>query len=471
MTTRLILAAAALLAAPAHATDYPLTIENCDQSLVFDAAPARVVTIGQSTTEMLCARRLADRMQGTSVWFNEILPEFAETNAGIERLADNHPGFEAVMGKQPELVTTQFEFHLGAKGVVGTREQFNEIGTQVYAMPADCVDKDNMVGGDGERMQEFSITLMYQALRELAQIFDVEERSNALEAEMRDRVDTAANLARDLGAEGKTAVVWFSSPDIALDPFVAGQNGIAGFVLKTLGLHNVIDSAEEWPSIGWETIASADPDYIIIARMDRRRFAADDHEVKLDYLQTDPVTRHMSAVRDGRSGACPGMTDLAAGPAQRRSLGLPWLGAGLAALRPALALGISIGETFIPPQVIWRTLANRLAEAGHDLHPIQDGIIWNYRLTRALVAAACGAGLAVSGVVLQALLRNALADPYILGISAGASTGAVLVMVLGIGAGAVSLSVGAFAGGCWPFRWSWHWPARRAAAPDCHKRG
>lgn len=300
MKAGLVLCAAALFAGPAMATTYPLTVENCGQTLTFEAAPARVVTIGQTTTEMLYALGLGDRVQGTSVWFNEILPEFARINAGIERLADNHPGFEAVMGREPDLVTTQFEFHVGAQGVVGTRAQFNELGTQVYAMPADCVGKDNMVGGDGARTREFSIELMYQAVRELAAIFDVEARGAALEADMRARVTAAAARARDLGAEGQSAVVWFSSPDIALDPFVAGQNGIAGFVLKTLGLRNVIASDEEWPSVGWETIASADPDYIIIARMDRRRFAADDYEVKLDYLKTDPVTQHMSAVQNGR---------------------------------------------------------------------------------------------------------------------------------------------------------------------------
>ncbi len=62
------------------------------------------------------------------------------------------------------------------------------------------------------------------------------------------------------------------------------------------------------------------------------------------------------------------------------------------------------------------------------------------------MAACCGAGLAICGAVLQSLLKNALAEPYVLGVSAGASTGAVSVVVLGIGTGAVSLSAGAFAG-------------------------
>ena len=124
------------------------------------------------------------------------------------------------------------------------------------------------------------------------------------------------------------------------------------------------------------------------------------------------------------------------------------IGTLLAAMTLLLAIiaGVAIGETPIDPAVVFQVLANKLWAAGYALDPIDEGIVWNYRLTRALVAAACGAGLATCGVVLQSLLRNPLADPYLLGISAGASTGAVLVALLGLGAGLISLSVGAFAG-------------------------
>ncbi|KAB0571129.1 iron ABC transporter permease [Brucella pituitosa] len=112
----------------------------------------------------------------------------------------------------------------------------------------------------------------------------------------------------------------------------------------------------------------------------------------------------------------------------------------------ALWLGAAIGETAIPLDVVAKTIANRVWNAGYPIAPIDEGIVWSYRLSRAVVAACCGAALALSGVVLQSLLRNSLADPYILGISAGASTGAVSVAILGIGAGVLSLSVGAFIG-------------------------
>jgi len=120
--------------------------------------------------------------------------------------------------------------------------------------------------------------------------------------------------------------------------------------------------------------------------------------------------------------------------------------AALAVLAVAILLGVAIGETRLSPTVVYQVLANQLAGAQYPVDPIDQGIVWNYRLARALVAASCGAGLAISGVILQSLLRNALAEPYLLGISAGASTGAVLVSVAGLGAGAISMTTGAFFG-------------------------
>ncbi|WP_191259892.1 FecCD family ABC transporter permease [Amycolatopsis oliviviridis] len=80
------------------------------------------------------------------------------------------------------------------------------------------------------------------------------------------------------------------------------------------------------------------------------------------------------------------------------------------------------------------------------LPKLLDALIWESRFPRVLLAAGVGAALAVSGAVLQAITRNPLADPYLLGVSSGASTGAVVVLLLGIVSG-VSLSTGAFVGG------------------------
>jgi iron complex transport system permease protein len=112
----------------------------------------------------------------------------------------------------------------------------------------------------------------------------------------------------------------------------------------------------------------------------------------------------------------------------------------------AVSLAVSIGEISIPISTTVKAVGNRLLGTGFELSRIHEGIIWDYRLSRALVAASSGVALALSGTILQALLRNPLAEPYVLGISAGASTGAVAVMILGLGYGVLTLSSGAFIG-------------------------
>ena len=112
----------------------------------------------------------------------------------------------------------------------------------------------------------------------------------------------------------------------------------------------------------------------------------------------------------------------------------------------ALGLALIVGETPIPLETVWNVLKLEAGYPAPKVNVIDHGILWSYRLPRAIIAMACGTSLAISGVVLQALLRNPLADPYVLGLSAGASTGAVAVAILGFGAGALSLSGGAFIG-------------------------
>lgn len=122
------------------------------------------------------------------------------------------------------------------------------------------------------------------------------------------------------------------------------------------------------------------------------------------------------------------------------------LGGGLAVLAASVAVAITIGPADIGVGDVWSVVASRLGWGTSELNAIREGIVWNLRLPRTLLASVCGAGLAVFGAVMQSLLRNPLADPFVLGVSSGASTGAVVVIVLGAGGGVLSVSGGAFVG-------------------------
>ena len=286
--------------AQAAATHYPLTVDNCGKPQTFAQAPQRTVTIGQASTEMLYALGLGDKLAATSLWFNNVLPEYQVQNAKVPRLADNEPSFEAVVGKRPQLVTVQFEWMVGAQGAVATREQFDELGIPTYLLPSDCEGKDNLVGADGTRLQAFQVDTLYKSVSQLAAIFDVQDRGTALNAELRGRLDSAKAQLADKDLSATSALFWFSSADLHIDPYVAGRQGVADFMLRTLGVRNVVESSEEWPTVGWETLAKANPTWLIIARMDRRRYPADDYQKKLAFLRSDPVTRNMDAVKHDR---------------------------------------------------------------------------------------------------------------------------------------------------------------------------
>ncbi|MEG2050292.1 MAG: ABC transporter substrate-binding protein [Comamonas sp.] len=296
------LAGAAVLATTfsAFATDYPLQLRNCGYTVTFDKAPASVVTIGQAGTEMLYALNLGHKVVGTSLWFNPVQPRFKTINDKVPRLSDNVPSFESVIGKRPALLVSQFEWMVGKDGVVGTREQFHDLRIATYAMPTDCEGKNNLVGSDGTRTAGYDVQSLYKSIRQLAQIFDVEANGESLIKELSERQAQAIAKVKAAKVQNLSAALWFSSADLATDPYMAGKNGVAGYMIQALGLRNIVSSAEEWPTVGWETIAKANPSILIIARMDRRRFPADDYQKKLEFLKKDPVTQHMDAVKHNR---------------------------------------------------------------------------------------------------------------------------------------------------------------------------
>ncbi len=123
--------------------------------------------------------------------------------------------------------------------------------------------------------------------------------------------------------------------------------------------------------------------------------------------------------------------------------------AGTALLVSVIAASL-LGSADIRPLDVVSTIMRHVGldaiAPAPPLPGLLDALVWESRFPRVLLAAAVGMALAVSGAVLQAVTRNPLADPYLLGVSSGASTGAVAVLLLGIG-GSVSLSTGAFAGG------------------------
>jgi iron complex transport system permease protein len=106
--------------------------------------------------------------------------------------------------------------------------------------------------------------------------------------------------------------------------------------------------------------------------------------------------------------------------------------AGLAALAIVLVAGVAAGSVAIPPGDTIAILAHRVLglDLGVTWSSAEETIVWDLRLPRVLTAMTVGSGLAVAGATFQGVLRNPLADPYVLGTASGAALGAAIAVVL-----------------------------------------
>ena len=103
--------------------------------------------------------------------------------------------------------------------------------------------------------------------------------------------------------------------------------------------------------------------------------------------------------------------------------------AALGLLGFALLLGIAVGPVAIGPDDVVRTLLRHLTLFDIGVAPVSDTIVWEIRVPRVLLAALVGGTLAYSGAAYQGVFRNPLADPYLIGVAAGAGLAATLVIV------------------------------------------
>jgi iron complex transport system permease protein len=132
----------------------------------------------------------------------------------------------------------------------------------------------------------------------------------------------------------------------------------------------------------------------------------------------------------------------------------PWtlwvvMALGLLGLVASMSIAVSVGAIGIPMQTVWGVLVNKLLPGvvTPDWSAGREAIVWDIRFPRAILACCVGAGLAIVGASLQSVTRNPLADPHLLGISAGGAFGAILALLhTGMFLGLLTVPLMAFLG-------------------------
>ncbi|QCX76155.1 putative ABC transporter solute-binding protein YclQ precursor [Streptomyces sp. YIM 121038] len=308
--------------AGAKAAGYPVTVTSCGQKAEVTAPPKRAVSLDQGSTEILLSLGLADRMAGTGTWTDPVLPRLKKQNAKVERLADRYPSLEKVLSKEPDFVSASFLYTVG-KGGVADRAKFTELGVPVYVSPTDCAGKDNGGDGDGTRTKTLTMDTVYGEIRDLARVFHVQARGERLVADLKSRVTRAK---RTLKASDASVLYWFSDSKA---PYIAGCCGAPGVITRALGVRNVFaDTRAEWPQINWETVADRDPDVLVIGDLTRKAQSAESARQKIRFLESNPVTKNLTAVKKKRYVLLSGQ---ALNPTIRTVDGIEQVAAGLRA--------------------------------------------------------------------------------------------------------------------------------------------
>lgn len=262
---------------PMAEVDGPVTVDNCGTAVEFTAPPKRVVTIKSSTTEMLLALGLGDRIVGTAFQDGPPPDRWADDAAGLRSLADKVPSQEVVLEVEPDLVYAGWESNFSADGA-GERADLASLGINSYVSPSACQSQ-----GQPDRL---TFEHIFSDIEEVASIFRVD--ASELIASQRKALETVGPVGQDLPA------LWFSSGSDT--PFVGAGIGAPQLILESIGLTNIAaDIKATWAPFNWEAVVDADP-YVIVL-VDAIWNSA---EKKIGILESNPATANLSAVQAGR---------------------------------------------------------------------------------------------------------------------------------------------------------------------------
>ncbi|WP_432218439.1 ABC transporter substrate-binding protein [Pseudomonas kribbensis] len=286
MTVRSLLCLALLLGtthAFAEATKYPLTIHSCNREVTFKEAPKHAVSHDINMTQMMLALGLKSKMagySGVSGW-KSVTPEMQSLLDGLPELAAKYPSVETLLNANVDFFFAGWDYGMRVGGDL-TPQTLQPLGINVYELTESCAFV----------MKRPAATLdeTYNDLRNLGKIFDVQDRANALIADMQSQV---AEIRKDLPAEKPRVFLYDSGEDRAM---TSGRLGMPQALIDAAGGRNVLDDVEaSWTRVNWETVVERNPQVIVI--VDYSEITA---EQKIEFLLKNKALQSVDAIKNQR---------------------------------------------------------------------------------------------------------------------------------------------------------------------------
>ncbi len=286
MTLRSLLCVALLLCsaeALAEATKYPLTVHSCNRDVTFKEAPKHAVSHDINMTQMMLALGLKSRMagySGVSGW-KSVTPEMQSLLDGLPELAAKYPSVETLLNANVDFFFAGWDYGMRVGGDL-TPQTLQPLGINVYELTESCAFV----------MKRPAATLedTYNDLRNLGKIFDVQDRANALIADMQAQVTA---VRKDLPAEKPRVFLYDSGEDRAM---TSGRLGMPQALIDAAGGRNILDDVDaSWTRVNWETVVEHNPQVIVI--VDYSEITA---EQKIQFLLDNQALQSVDAIKNQR---------------------------------------------------------------------------------------------------------------------------------------------------------------------------
>jgi iron complex transport system substrate-binding protein len=255
-----------------------LSIDNCGTTADFTAAPKRVITIKSTSTEMLLALGLGDRIVGTAFPDGPVPAQWTKAAAKLPVLSEKVPSQEAVLAAAPDLVYAGWESNFSADGA-GGRADLQALGIQSYVSPSACQEA-------AFQPKQLGFKDVFQEIEQVAAIFHVDPAK--LIASQKKTLASIKPNTKHLTA------LWFSSGSSV--PYVGAGIGAPQLIMKTAGLTNIAASVKNtWTSYNWESVIAANPDVIVLVDASWSTV-----QKKIGVLEGNPATAGLDAVKNHR---------------------------------------------------------------------------------------------------------------------------------------------------------------------------
>lgn len=253
------------------------TINNCGFTQTFDTAPERIFTIKSTSTELVVALGLKDKLVGTAFNDGPVVDVQKQQPVEVPIVSEKAPDKETVLQSEPDLVIGGWESNF-AGDTAGERDTLATLGVASYVSPAACQEPEH-------QPRPMTFDKLFAQFGEAGRILGAEQAASDLVAAQK------AELAKVAKAAPETTALWWSSGEDT--PFVGGGIGAPQMVLDAVGLTNVnAENPKTWDSMGWEAIVDADPDVIVLVDA-----AWNTAESKIKALTSNGATKNLTAVR------------------------------------------------------------------------------------------------------------------------------------------------------------------------------